>query len=426
MSDQNLARAVDGCIPIAEALFEELRRQTKDVAGVTRASYGEGEEKAHTLLAETARRYDLEVTRDAAANLYMTLKGRANEGHGIIIGSHLDSVPQGGNFDGAAGVVAGLAAVVALKRAGITPASDITVMGTRGEESAWFPTLHIGSRFALGILPAKELDTIRRADSGRTLAEHMAEAGCDVDAVRAGKHPIDARKVKAYLELHIEQGPVLEHEGYPIGVVTGIRGNCRALEGICRGDYGHGGAVPRKLRHDAVLAMAEYAYRLEQEWEEIEAAGGDMVFTMGKFFTDSKAHAHSKISGEVRFTVDSRSHTTAILDRMERVYQERAREIGEKRGVRFDLGRITRVAPAVMDSGLRTKLWDAVNAYKIPAIDIPSGAGHDAGDFSNAGVPSAMIFIRNPHGSHNPDEAMAIEDFAKGVQVLARTLSTMG
>ncbi|MSO92999.1 MAG: Zn-dependent hydrolase [Rhodospirillales bacterium] len=425
MNDRDLARAVDASIPTAEALFQDLREQTKDVLGVTRASYGEGEQKAHALMAEAARRLDLGVTRDAAGNLYMTLKGRRTDGHGIIIGSHLDSVPQGGNYDGAAGVVAGLAAIAALQRAKITPASDITVMGTRGEESAWFPTLHIGSRAALGLLPAKELDTIRRADSGRTLADHMAEAGCDVEALRAGRHVLDAGKVKAYFELHIEQGPVLEHEGFPIGVVTGIRGNVRALEAVCRGDYGHGGAVPRKLRHDAVLAMAEYAHRLEGEWEDIEAAGGDMVFTIGKFYTDAKAHAHSKISGEVRFTVDSRSHTKAILDRMERVYRERAQEIGEKRGVRFDLGRITRVKPAVMDSGLRARLWDAVKTYAIPAIDIPSGAGHDAGDFANAGVPTAMIFIRNPHGSHNPDEDMAIDDFAKGVQVLARTLATM-
>ena len=316
MVEHVLAEAVDASIPLAERLFCELRERSADTRGVRRDSYGAGEQAAHDLLADAARDLDLDVHVDYAGNLYMTLAGERHEGHGVITGSHLDSVPQGGNYDGAAGVVAGVTALAAMRRAGIVPRHDVTVMGTRSEESVWFPCQHFGSRAALGLVEPHEVDTVRRTDTGRTLAEHMADLGLDVAAVRAGRHHLTAERVRAYFELHIEQGPVLEHDGIAVGIVTGIRGNCRARQAVCRGAYAHAGAVPRRLRHDAVMAVAEYVHRLDAEWERIEADGGDMVLTVGKFYTDAAAHTHSKIPGEVRFSLDIRSHDVGILDHM--------------------------------------------------------------------------------------------------------------
>ncbi len=406
-------------MPMAHRLFGDLRARTKDTLGVTRPSYGEGEQIAHDLAAAAARSLDLEVSTDFAGNLYMTLPGDDREISRIITGSHLDSVPQGGNYDGAAGVVAGLTAVAALKQAGYRPPRDLTVMGIRAEESSWFPLQHVGSRAALGLLTPGEVDSARRADTKRTLAEHMTEMGFDPEPLRWGERAIDPATVHAYFEVHIEQGPILVHEGLPLGIVTGIRGNIRAREAICLGQHAHSGAVPRHMRHDAVMAMADYAGRLERAWARMEAKGADLVLTFGKFYTDPESHTHSRVPGEVRFTIDLRSHQPPTLETMEKLIFREAKKVGERRGVDIDLGTLTHSKPAVMDDGLRDVLHRGCDALGLAAMDIASGGGHDAGDFAGCGVPSAMIFIRNDHGSHNPDEHMEMDDFEKSVCLLA-------
>ena len=314
--------------------------------------------------------------------------------------------------------------LAALKDIGFDPASDLTAMGIRGEESGdWFANDHIGSRAALGILPPDELDEARQVDTGLTLAEHMARLGLDVDALRVGKRYLDPAAITAYFELHIEQGPVLERDDLPVGIVTGIRGNVRSHNARCFGAYAHSGAVPRAYRRDAVLATTEFIAALEREWDRIEAENGDLVLTFGQLVTDTRVHSLAKVPGETRFTIDARSQDPLTLDRMERVIRDQARVIGERRSVSFDVEPLVRVRPSAMDPNLRARLTEGVAALGIPAMDIPSGAGHDAADFANAGVPSAMIFVRNPHGSHNPDEDMTIADFALGTRLLAWALA---
>ena len=186
---KSLGRAVDTAMASADALFAQLAQQTADTQGVTRASYGEGEQIAHALVAETARRQGLEVAGDLAGNLYMTLPGRDRSAPALVTGSHLDSVPCGGNYDGAAGVIAGLAALDALKRIGIAPPRDLTVMAVRSEEcGSWFAGRHgghLGSRAALGLMAEEELDTAIHLGSGLTLGEQMATCGLDPDQLRA-------------------------------------------------------------------------------------------------------------------------------------------------------------------------------------------------------------------------------------------------
>ena len=169
---EDLARAVDNRTTFAADLFDQMREATFDGVGITRASYGEGEQKAHDIMAEAARSLGLGVAQDPACNSYFTLAGKNRRAPSVLIGSHLDSVAQGGNFDGAAGVVSGLTALAALKDAGITPNVDVTVMGIRAEESAWFGVSYLGSRAALGLLPKGALEA-KRSDNGRSLAEHL-------------------------------------------------------------------------------------------------------------------------------------------------------------------------------------------------------------------------------------------------------------
>ena len=410
--------AVAGQEDLVIALFDDLERKTHDGVGITRASYGRGEQMAHDIMADGAARVGLEIEDDAAGNIYMTLAGANRSATPIVIGSHLDSVAQGGNFDGAAGVVAGLAACAALKADGIMPARDVRIMGIRAEESAWFGTSYIGSRSALGTLPEGTLDKARRVDTGRTLADHMAEAGCDPDALRIGPAHLRPTSLHAYLEVHIEQGPVLEEAQLPVGVVTGIRGNRRLPGARCIGEYSHCGGVPRSHRRDAVIATAELVSVLDGVWSACERNGRDFAFTIGKMFTDPDRHAMTKIAGEVGFSLDMRSLDSAFLEEMTRRVVEIAESIAERRGVSFALGDFTRADPALMDPDIGAAMLDGVDRLGISAMQLASGASHDAAAFAAAGVPTQMVFVRNSNGSHNPDEAMAIADFMEATRLL--------
>jgi beta-ureidopropionase / N-carbamoyl-L-amino-acid hydrolase len=403
---------------LAGQWFDHLRRHSQGRLGVTRASYGDGEQMAHDLMQAIGQTLGLEQRIDAAGNLYLTLPGRDRSLPAIMTGSHLDSVPEGGNYDGAAGVVAGLAMLARWRRAGRQPRHDITVMGVRAEELSWFPAPYIGSRAAFGLLEPEALDRCVRPDTGRTLAQHMAAAGFQPERIRAREKQLDAARIKCFLELHIEQGPVLVQKGLPVGIVTGIRGNLRYRDCHVAGRYGHAGAEPRESRQDAVLAGVAFVSRLEQLWMAHEAVGKDLVATVGQFHTDTAVHTMTKIPGEVWFSMDIRSEDNAVLLAIDRELRAIAAEIGARRGVAIELGAYTNALPGPIDRGHRARLERLARELAIPALPMASGAGHDSAVFGTQGVPTAMIFVRNEHGSHNPDEAMELADFALGLRLL--------
>ncbi len=410
---------VEPDVRLAERLFERIRGETFDGVGVTRKSYGEGEQFAHDLVAEAGRELGLEVETDFAGNLYLTIAGRNRNDKRLVIGSHLDSVPEGGNFDGAAGVLAGLAVLSGFKTAGLAPASDVTVMAIRAEESGWFPFGYIGSRAALGLLPASVLDEVRRADSGRCLAEHMADLGFDPDHVRRGEAHLSADNVAAYIEPHIEQGPVLVDEGLPVAVVTGISGNLRWRLARITGKYGHSGGVPRAYRHDAAAAFINFASRVDERWLELEEAGHSLLATFCFANTDPVRAAFAKIPGEVTFGLDVTSQSSETLAEMGALIAAIVTEIESRRSVAFDLGENSGVAPFATDPGLRAGLVAAAARAGVRFREMASGAGHDTLVFGEAGIPAAMLFVRNRNDSHNPDESMEIDDFAEACRVLA-------
>ncbi|HEY6432246.1 MAG TPA: hydantoinase/carbamoylase family amidase [Acetobacteraceae bacterium] len=406
---------------MAAALFERLRADGLDEPGVTRDPYGAGEQRAHASVRLVAAELGLEITQDAAANLYATWPGRDRGAPRIVLGSHLDSVPHGGNFDGAAGVVAGLVAVAALQRVGVSPDCDVTVMGIRAEESIWFQVSYIGSRGALGRLPDGALD-VRRIDTGRTLAEHIAECGGDPDALRAGAVQLDPRQVRAYLELHIEQAPSLVEAGQPVAICTGIPGNFRYPDARIEGSHDHVG-LPRRFRRDAAMAGADFAMRLDRLWADMERRGVPMACTIGRFHTDPTMHGLTIVPGSFHFSLDVRAYDEAVLAELDRAVTEMVADIERERRVRFQLGAKARAAVGPMDAAIRQGLRSSADALGIPAMELGSPASHDAAAFAAAGVPSGMIFVRNENGSHNPREAMAIEDFLAGTAVMAGWLA---
>ena len=412
-----MAAQVQPDLGLAESLFDGLSRATRRGRGIVRDSYGAGEQTAHDLVRSAAETIGLEISVDAIGNLTMTLPGRDRSAQHIIIGSHLDSVPQGGNYDGAAGVVAGLCALSGLKRAAVIPPWDISVMGIRAEESAWFDAAYIGSAGAFGLLDPACL-SIPRSDNGQSLEATLIERGFDPQAIRERRRLLDPSQVRAYLELHIEQGPTLTAKGLPAAVVTGIRGCRRFRNARCLGKYAHSGAVNRPYRHDAVAATVALLHHLESVWLHQEEAGADLVVTAGELFTDPVMHGPSKIAGETHFVIDVRSVSDATMDLVAAEARQAAARIGGAYRVAFDLGTTSCSPPAVMDTRLRARLMDLLDE----PFEMPSGAGHDAAVFATQGIPTAMIFVRNDCGSHNPDEAMAMDDFAVGTDVLLRLL----
>jgi N-carbamoyl-L-amino-acid hydrolase len=414
-------RAVDAVLAQegrAAALFDTLREGTTKGNGIFRDAYGDGENFAHRLMAKAARDIGLEIEHDAAANTYMTMAGRRRRHPRVIVGSHLDSVAGGGNFDGAAGVVAGMLALGALEAAGFRPACDITAMAIRAEESVWFNTTFFGSSAALGNVPPDAFEKIRRVDTGGTLGEHLRACGGDPARLIAGEAYLQRSEVAAFLEVHIEQGPVLEAENLPIGVVTGIRGNYRLPAARIFGEYSHCGAVPRSYRHDSVVAGSDFIRALDELWQEWEKSQRDMAFTVGKFFTDADQHALTKIPGEVSFSLDIRSVDPELLADLEARIRTISNEIAERRGVRFDLGSPTRAAVGKVAPSIMKSLSAGADHLQIPARLMASGASHDAAAFAQAGIPMGMILVRNANGSHNPLEKMEISDLLEATRLL--------
>lgn len=423
--------AVGARMTMAERLFDDLRARTPDPggAGVSRPSYGAGEQIGHDLMRVAAEDVGLEVTTDAAGNLYATLPGLDRAAPRWISGSHFDSVPNGGNFDGAAGALAALAAVAALKDLGIRPRGDMTAMAIRAEEcSSWFTGQHgghLGSRAALGLLQPSELDTAIHLATGATLGQSIDAAGFDAGAVRHGPAPLSAQNVAGFAELHIEQGPVLIGARAPAGIVTGIRGTIRARSAHCLGAYSHSGAVPQEMRQDAVLATAELIHRIDEHCAALRRRGNDIVFAVGRLHTDPKMDSLSKVPGEATFTIDLRSQETDVLAELHALLGTLAAKIGKARNVHIDLGRLALAEPTIMDAAFRARLQEAAAALGIKAPSVPCGAGHDAAEFVRAGIPACMIFVRNTGESHNPMEHMDFTDFRCGLLLLTWFLAAM-
>lgn len=388
-----------------------------DGIGVTRECFGPLETAAQERVARVAVHYGLHVERDRVGNLVVSLPGADLEAPFVATGSHLDTVPRGGNFDGAAGVVAGLLALVSMKICRALPARTIKLLALRGEESAWFGKSWIGSHALFGKLDPADLAR-PRFDTGRPLRAYLDDIGADVAAILRGDPLLRRSDIAVFLEAHIEQGPVLQARGLPLGVVTGIYGNVRHMNVLCRGEAAHAGATPRFLRRDAVVAAANFVMRMDAHWESWLGEGKQLVLTHGIVGTDPKEHAVSRVPGEVRFSVEIRSDDWETLDGFHRLLRQEAEAVSRARGVFFHFDEAIVNRPAPMDPRWVDRLEGLCERAGIPYTQLPSAAGHDAAVFAHAGVPTAMLFIRNAHGSHNPRESMSIDDLLIATRVL--------
>lgn len=387
--------------------------------GWTRPSYSDLESQAHDLIEAEVRALDMSVKRDAAGNLFARLPGREASLPPLYCGSHLDTVSQGGAYDGQAGVVGALALAAALRATGITPAADFVLTITRAEESVWFPVSYIGSRAVLGRLAHEDLNA-RRVDTNRTLADHMRDQGFDPDAVLQATPPEPAR----FLEFHIEQGPILDRAAEPFAIVSAIRGGLRYRQAQLHGTWAHSGGAPREARADAVVGFADLVMAMDRVWQEFLDLGEDLTVTFGKVDAASPAHAMAKVAGELGFCLDLRSSDPAILNAADQALRaEIARIEAERPDLRFELGDQTRSTPARLSQSMMDWVAAGVDSIQAPTPRrMLSGGGHDAATFASAGWDSVMVFIRNWNGSHCPKEGMDPKDLAQAVEAVFAAL----
>lgn len=360
-----------------------------------------------------ARAANYAVEQDRAGNVFARRAGR-RDGAAVLSGSHLDTVPTGGPYDGAYGAVAALCALEALDAAGIVTERPIEAVAWAGEEGSRFPLGCLGSGAFAGLNAMSDIDALCDED-GTTFATARASAdGLLPDVpVRAG-FPVPA----GYVELHIEQGPILEHRGVRLGNVTAIAGQVR-IEIDVQGEAGHAGTVPMALRHDALSAAAELALELEADARAL----GECVLTVGRLSVFP--NQTNVIPGRVNLRIDARSTDPQRLAALRDAIAGRAARLAERRGVRVEPALIEERAVVVMDPRVRAAVAEAFAELREPAIDVPSGAGHDAMCVA-AVAPAGMIFVPSAGGrSHVGDEYTAPDDLQLGVAALTRSIAAL-
>ena len=405
-----MSRIVEDTI---DRLLDRINAISEPGPGYTRPSYSALETAAHHVIAKEAETLGLKVTRDAAGNLFARLPGRDRTAAPLYIGSHLDTVPMGGAYDGPAGVAGAMALAAAFVDIGTPPPVDLVVTVTRAEESVWFPVSYIGSRAALARLSAEDMKAVR-FDTGRTLADHMCEEGGDPEAVISGPGLAPAR----FVELHIEQGPVLDEAGEAFAIVDGVRGGLRYRDARINGVWAHSGGAPRAARSDTVFALADLVVAMDRTWGAILEEKHDLAVTVGRVDAASSEHAFAKVPGRLDFCLDLRSDDPAILERMDRLVKADVELIERARGVSFELGAQSHSQPTRLSAQLGDEIHEGARRLGFSPRRMLSGGGHDAAAFAQAGWESVMVFLRNWDGSHNPKEGMDPADLATAVRVL--------
>ena len=364
--------------------------------------------RAADLVATWMQAAGLSVSEDALG----TLRGRfGNANRRLLIGSHIDTVIDAGKYDGPLGVIAGILAAEPFARAKANLSFGLDVLAFGDEEGSRFPATVTSSSACAGVF---EQEALALADAdGVTLAAAMRAYGKDPrDIPAAAYRPQDAA---AYLEVHIEQGPVLEAKGEPLGVVTGIVGQTR-LRVTVTGEAGHAGTVPMNLRRDAYAGAAEMALALEAIAREHPEDG--MVGTVGRI--EASPGAVNIIPGRVAFTVDLRALTDALRAAAVERFAAEARRIAQARGLKVAVETFHEIATAHCAPALQDLLADCVGDLGHTPIRLPSGAGHDAQVMARL-CPSAMLFVRCRGGiSHNPAEFASVSDMGVAIAALIR------
>jgi len=403
-SFENARRAVERCRTLATLSEDEGR--------TTRTFLTPPMREAHRLVRSWMENAGLTVTLDAIGNLRGSLSGSHRDAPRLLIGSHLDTVPGAGAFDGVLGVMLAIGLIEALD--GQRPAFGIEIVAFSEEEGVRFGVPFLGSRAFTGTL---DRSLLQRQDArGITVAQAIRDFGLDPGRLDDAEYRSGAL---AYVEFHIEQGPVLDSVNLPVGVVEAIAGQTR-LEVVFRGKTNHAGTTPMHLRRDALPAASQWIVEVERE-----ASGtAGLVATVGSI--TAIPGAANVIPGEVRATLDVRHADDSVRTSAVKHLLDRAQLIAGQRGL--ELTRQVRLEQSAVacDRGLTDVMARGVEIAGYPIHRMVSGAGHDAMVMASR-MPVAMLFIRSPEGiSHDSAESVNIEDVASSLRVGWHFLKEMG
>lgn len=397
---------------LVERLIMELAQDgAYGATGVWRTVYSPEWLAAMDRYAAWCAEAGLVVHRDAVGNVWGRLPGR-EAGGSVVSGSHIDSQRPGGRYDGALGALAGLVALRALREQYGTPRRTLECLAFCEEEGSRFPATNFwGSRAVTGRIAPHEADALRDYD-GVTMAEAMRAAG--LDPARIGDAARD--DIAAFIELHIEQGPILEHHQVPVGIVTGITG-LRHYVVTVRGAANHAGAFPMDLRRDPMAGAAEI---IDGVISHAARLGRPAVTTVGRISAEPNYPAI--IPGSVSFTIDARHPDAAALAALYDHHETLMRTVAARRGLEIAWHTTIDLPPSPADPAIVAILGDAARALGIPTRLLHSGAGHDSQVMAGRAA-MAMIFVQSRDGrSHTPEEFTSVEHAVAGIRLLAAGL----
>lgn len=393
------------------ARIEALARISEEPDHLTRTFLSPAQRRASALVQEWMAAAGMTARIDAIGNVIGRYEGTVPGRPALLIGSHLDTVRDAGKYDGMLGVVTAIACLGALNQEGVRCAFPIEVIGFCDEEGVRFGATMLGSRALAGTFAPALL--AQQDDHGVSMAEALQAYGLDPARIPAAARQRD--EIAAYLELHIEQGPVLEARGLPVGCVSAISGTTRLAVALT-GRAGHAGTVPMAERQDALAAAAQCILAIERR----ARAEAGLVGTVGKI--EAKPGATNVIPGEVRFTVDLRAPDDA---QRRQAVADVEREIGwiaAARRVGVAIDRPHELAAAPCAPWLMRQIDAAIAAQGLAPLHLPSGAGHD-GMAMTAITDIGMIFVRCAGGvSHHPAEAITGADAETGARVLLHVI----
>ncbi|ACU54336.1 amidase, hydantoinase/carbamoylase family [Acidimicrobium ferrooxidans DSM 10331] len=390
------------------ALLVDLLERARPIGrhadgGWTRLGFSPEETALGDLVIAEASRIGLDTSRDRAQNLWAWLGAPGPDA--LVLGSHLDSVPRGGELDGPLGVFTAIAALDALLARGWRPRRPLAVVAFRDEEGGRFGRACLGSRLLAGELAPADLATLRDGH-GRSFAEVLRDL--ELEPARVGPDPQRIAAIGTYVELHIEQGRQLAPLGAPVGIATGIWPHARALATL-PGEANHAGTTPLDDRRDPVVTLARLVLATRDQ-----AALRGALATIGRIDVDP--NAPNAVAGSAAAWLDVRAPQATILDQL---LDDLARLVVELGGT-FDLRSMT---PATI---FDTQLASELSALLGGAPRIATGAGHDAGILADHGVRAGMLFVRNPTGvSHAPGEQATPADLAAGQHALERVIEAL-
>lgn len=399
---------------VSGRFMAEIAEIGRDEQGWSRLGFSASEREAHAVFARWMRELGLTISTDPVGNTYAELPGAVGGG-AVVTGSHLDSVPRGGTFDGAAGVAAAVEAISRLVENSTELRRPVRVVAFSCEEGARFGVPCVGSRCVVGAFGTRDLHSFKD-EAGLSAFDCATAQGLDPQRVAdAVWRPGD---VAAFLELHIEQGRVLEERGLSIGVVHSIAGSTR-VQLTFRGRADHSGATPMWLRSDALAAAAEFVLEVERRASERSTSVG----TVGRFQIDPGSL--TTIPGEVVLGLDVRDLDSDEQRELVEKLLDAASSIARRREIEVEAELLSDQSPVLLHNVVQECLSAAAVAEGEPFLSMPSGASHDAAHIA-ALVPTGMLFVPSRSGlSHSPDEWTESSDISKGAAVLARALEDL-